>query len=77
MKEKRYKKFEMIMFEAIKNAKKAKKEFEMARKSEDVDTFQFLNLQAQRSLGYAEGIFHCLSLFKFKHEGMDELRDLL
>lgn len=70
-------KCEKLMYEAIRNASKAREEFTEANNSEDRGTFELLRLQAQNHLGYAEGINQCLVMLNFKHEKMSVLRDLI
>ncbi len=72
-----YTKCEKLMEEAIRKAKDAQKDFIDALKEYDQLQRKILRERGQNHLGYAEGINQTLACIGFKHERMEELRNLL
>ena len=74
------KKCESLMYEAIKKAENAKMEYTEAQKHlADANELkaEIEQRKADQNIGYAQGIYHALSVIRFKHEDMKKLEGII
>ncbi len=74
------KKCENLMYEAIKNARCAKKEYDEAEKllkAGNTIKWEVEQRKADQHIGYAQGVNQVLASLKFKHADMKMLSELI
>ncbi|MCD7996408.1 MAG: hypothetical protein LUH21_04155 [Clostridiales bacterium] len=67
-----------LLYEAITAVQNANEEYKENENTENNGVEREIKQrQADQHYGYAEGIFHTLLVLNFKHEDMEQLRQLL